>query len=335
LRRAFRAGDLPRVERVASGVGVSPSAVDAWRRACRLAGVGGLRGRGRGGRPPKRTESRRQRLAELVTAGPEAAGFPTGGWHAPLIRQVIAREFGVSYNVHCRATLLPAPGFSFRRARFVSDHPDAVQRAARRAHTFPAWRAQAEAAGGLRLFGDEARFARWGSLGYPWAPIGQRPVVETTGIREASKVFGLIEFFSGRRFYRGIAGEFNGDSHAAFLSGVLEQTPAPLFPVRDGAPDHRGAPATALFAQHRARLHVTRLPSYSPDSNPIECLWRATRRTATHNRDCPAFAELCASVEEALALFSRRPERVKGRFGRYLDEMAAEPAEPAAVAQAA
>src|SRR6266487_2297258 len=350
LRRAFQVGDLPLVKRVtallgiargepveqvAAGVGVSPSTVYAWLHALLLEGVGGRRVRWRGGRPAKLTKAQRQRLAAIVEAGPEAAVFPTGCWHALLIQQVIAREFGVSYNVHYPATLLHTLGFSFQKARFVSDHLDAVQRVAWLAYTFPNWRAQAEAAGGLLLFGDEASFAQWGSLGYTWAPIGRQPAVKTTGIRRAYKVLGLIEFFSGRLFYRGIEGRFNGPSYIAFLTWVLDQTTEPLFLVQDGAPYHRAAPVKAFFAQHRARLHVTQLPSFSPDSNPIEFLWRATQRQATHNRYFPQFGDLIASVEEALAFFGAHPERVKGLFGRYLDEMAAKPADPAAVPEAA
>ena len=55
-------------------------------------------------------------------------------------------------------------------------------------------------------------------------------------------------------------------------------------PGDPGAPYHRAAPVQAFFEQHRDRLHVIRLPSYSPDYNPIEFLWRATKRSATHNR---------------------------------------------------
>ena len=349
-RQAFKAGDLSLVRRVtallgiargepaesvAAGVGVSPSSVYAWLRAFLLEGAAGLRVRWRGGRPSKLTKAQRERLAAIIEAGPEAAGFPTGCWHALLIQQVIQREFGVTYNVHYLATLLHSLGFSFQKARFVSDHLDAVARAAWLAYTFPAWRAQAEAAGGLLLFGDEASFAQWGSLGYTWARVGRQPVVKTTGRRKAYKVFGLIEYFSGRLFHRGMDGRFTGDSYVAFLAGILAQTTEPLFLVQDGAPYHRAAPVKAFFAQHRERLHVTQLPSYSPDYNPIEFLWRATKRAATHNRYFPAFDDLIGSVEEALAFFAAHPDRVKALFGRYLDDLAAEPPAPASVVAAA
>ena len=211
-----------------------------------------------------------------------------------------------------------------------------IARAAWLAYTFPAWRARAEAAGGLLLFGDEASFAQWGSLGYTWARVGQQPVVKTTGRRRAYKIFGLIELFSGRLFYHGIDGRFNGPSYIAFLTSVLDQTTEPLFLVRDGAPYHRAAPVKAFFERHRDRLHVIRLPSYSPDYNPIEFLWRATKRSATHNRYFPEFTDLIASVDDALAAFARQPDRVKALFGRYLKLMAEPDApQPALAAEAA
>jgi transposase len=336
LRAAFKAGDLPLVKRVtvllgiargepveavAAGVGVSRATGYDWLRTFLLDGTAGLRVHWKGGRPKKLTPAQQRRLVEIVTAGPEAAGFPTGCWHAVLIQQVIWREFHVTYHVQYVATLLHNLGFSFQKARFVSDHLDEVARAAWLAYTWPAWRAQAEAAGGLLLFGDEASFAQWGSLGYTWAPVGQQPVVKTTGRRRAYKVFGLIEFFRGRLFHRGIEGKFNGESYSAFLQGVLAQTTEPLFLVQDGAPYHRAAGVKAFFDQHRARLHVTTLPSYSPDYNPIEFLWRATKRRATHNRYFPEFNSLIESVEDALAFFASHPERVKTLFGRYLDQM--------------
>lgn len=344
LRQAARAGDLRlfrrvsallalgegrAVESVALSLGVSPASVYQWLKTLLIEGVAGLRVRWRGGRPSKLTKTQKRRLVELVKAGPEAAGFPTGCWTACLIQHLIQREFGVAYNVQYVADLLKQLGFSFQKARFVSDHLDEARRLAWLTTTWPAWRRRAEEAGGLLLFGDEASFAQWGSLGYTWAPRGEQPVVKTTGKRKGYKVFGLIEFFSGRLFYQGIDGKFNGDSYIAFLATVLAQTTEPLFLVQDGAPYHRGAPVKQFFAAHADRLFVTQLPGYSPDYNPIEFLWRATKRQATHNQYFPAFDALVGSVEDALAAFAGQPDRVKALFSRYLD-LLAEPSEPPA-----
>ncbi len=346
LRQAYQAGDLRLVRRVsallavgqgeavptvAATLGVSPASVYGWLKILLVQGVTSLRVQWRGGRPSKLTRTQKRRLVDLVKAGPQAAGYPTGCWNACLIQEVIYREFGVAYNVHYLATLLKTLGFSFQKARFVSDHLDEARRVAWLTHTWPAWRTRAAAAGGLLLFGDEASFAQWGSLGYTWAPVGEQPVVPTTGKRKAYKVFGLIDFFTGRLFYQGHTGRFNGESYVAFLTTVLAQTTQPVFLVQDGASYHRSAPVKCFFQAHADRLFVTQLPSYSPDYNPIEFLWRATKRQATHNRYFPEFATLVGSVEEALAAFAQQPERVKALFGLYLDQMA-QPTAPAVAA---
>ncbi len=48
------------------------------------------------------------------------------------------------------------------------------------------------------LFVDEASFAWWGSLARTWAPVGKQPVVRTKGRRKGLKIFGAIEFQSGK-----------------------------------------------------------------------------------------------------------------------------------------
>jgi len=342
LARAYRAGDLALVKRVsallaigrgetvetiATSLGVGASTVYGWLTTFLVDGVAGLHVQWRGGRPSKLTPTQQARLKEVVTAGPQAAGFPTGCWNALLIQTVIQREFDRSYNVQYVAALLHNLGFSFQKARFVSDHLDEARRQEWLLTTWPAWRQRAEAARGLLLFGDEASFAQWGSLGYTWAPIGKQPVVRTTGKRKAYKVFGLIEFFSGRLFFQGIEGKFNATSYQTFLQQVLDQTTTnrhapPLFLVQDGAKYHHAAALQPFWHAHRGRLFTTRLPSYSPDYNPIEFLWRATKRTATHNRYFPVFDALIDSVEDALAYFATHADRVRGLFGLYLDRMA-------------
>ena len=103
---------------------------------------------------------------------------------------------------------------------------------------------------------------------------------------------------------------------------ILGQTRRPVFLVQDGAPYHRAKPVKAFLAQHAKRLTVTQLPSYSPDYNPIEFLWRATQREATPNHYFPDFADLVASVEKTLPTLATRPAYVRSLFTFYLQQFA-------------
>ena len=163
---------------------------------------------------------------------------------------------------------------------------------------------------GLLLFGDEASFPQWGTLTYTWARRGQQPQVKTSGKRKGYKVFGLIEYFTGRFFYQGQEGRLNSTAYITFLRQVLAQTTQPIMLIQDGARYHTSAETTAFFAQQAARRQVFQLPTYSPDYNPIEKLWKKIKHQETHLHYFPTFAALTAKVEQALLKFANLPEEI-------------------------
>jgi transposase len=63
------------------------------------------------------------------------------------------------------------------------------------------------------------------------------------------------------------------------------------------------------------------LPSYSPDHNPIEYLWRKVKKEATHNKCFEAFEHLVHSVDKTLAAFTERAQEVLNLFGCYCAEL--------------
>jgi transposase len=300
--------------------GLSPACLYDWQKAFMLRGMDSLISRHSGGRPEKLTPRQKKRLVELIEAGPLVVGCETACWNSVLIRVLIWREFGVLYNRHSVCTLLHNLGFSFHKARFVSDHLDAAKRLAWLEEKWPAIFRAAKRGKGLILFEDEASFAQWGSLSYTWARRGRQPEVPTSGKRKGYKVFGAIEYFSGRLFSQGIEGRFNSESYQAFLQMIMAQTTEHLFLIHDGARYHTSASTQAFLAAHRDRLTEHPFPSYSPDYHPIEYLWKKTKQRATHNQYFKEFAALTVSVDKALTYFATHPETVLGLFGRYCEE---------------
>jgi transposase len=298
--------------------GVSPSTLYAWRKAFLLRGLDSLVYRHGGGRPEKLTPTQKKRRVELLDAGPLVVGFETACWNSVLIRVLIWREFGVLYNRHDVCTLLHNLGFSFSKARFVSDHLDEAKRQAWLRDKWPTILRAAKRRKGMILFEDEASFAQWGSLSYTWARRGRQPEVPTSGKRKGYKVYGAIEYFTGRLFYQGIEGQFNSESYQAFLQMIMRQTRQHLFLIHDGARYHTSQAPTQFFTTHRKRITAHPLPSYSPDYNPIEYLWKKTKQRGMHNKYFPEFSVLITSVEEALAYFSRHADEVLCLFGRYI-----------------
>ena len=114
-----------------------------------------------------------------------------------------------------------------------------------------------------------------------------------------------------------------GEPHAQFGGRGGETLSDPyqhLFLIHDGARYHTSQATQQFFQSHSQRLTAHRLPSYSPDYNPIEYLWNKTKQRGTHNKYFKEFAALIVSVEEALAYFSTHADEVLCLFGRYQEE---------------
>jgi transposase len=309
------------VASVAAAAAVHVDSVYAWLHILLNEGVTGWRSAAKPGRPAKLTGDQKARLRELLLAGPEAAGYATGAWHSPLVAALIEREFGVRYAVGYLPALLRSIGFSYQKARFVSDHLNEVARQQWLTATWPQIVAIAQAQGALLLFGDEASFAQWGSLGYSWAAVGRQPTVLTTGRRKGYKVWGLVEWTSGRLFWCGQEDRLTSAGYCAFLEQVLTQTDKPIVLVQDGARYHTSQEVQRWLGVQAGRLQVYQLPSYSPDYNPIEHLWREVK-AGTHNASFPTFEALMARVEERLGTLHTDPARVRRLLGTPLDAYA-------------
>ena len=78
----------------------------------------------------------------------------------------------------------------------------------------------------------------------------------------------------------------------------------------DNAPWHRGKPVDEAMGEN-PHLEFKRLPSYSPQLNPIERFWKKLRRRATHNRRFDTLADLKTSLRASLGYFQTGRHKVR------------------------
>jgi len=268
------------------------------------------------GRKPKLSQEQKDELYQIVVYGPEKHGFDCGAWNSAMIAEVIQREFNVTYNPRYVCSLLHAIGLSYQQAKFVSDRIDDREHRKQRKQwnnkTWPAILQRAHELNAVILFGDEVSFAQWGSLTRTWAPRGQQPLLKTSGKRKGLKMFGAIEFVGGGFEYMECEGKFQSDAYVQFLKQVLRKYSCPVLLIEDGAPYHNGASINCFKQEMEAqgRLFVYRLPSYSPDKNPIEQLWKNTKKEATHLKYFPTFEELRQAVVKAFKKYLKDATKI-------------------------
>jgi transposase len=296
---------------------VSPESIRLWVREFILKGVDSLKLKHSSGRPPKLTGHQKKLLSTMIENGPAQVGYPGACWRSPMIQDLIQEKFKTFYSVAYIAQLLKNMGFSFQKAKFEASHLDEKKRQDWLETTWPEIQKKAKKLGAYILFGDEASFPQWGSLSYTWSRIGQTPIVKTSGKRKGYKVFGLIEYSTGRFFSQAQEGRLTTAAYLHFLEDVMEKTDQHLLIIQDGARYHTSIEAKQFFDDNSDRMTVYQLPTYSPDYNPIEALWKKIKQTGTHLNYFPTFESLTEKVDLMLGLFEKEAKEVLKLFGFY------------------
>ena len=171
-------------EEIAQALGMTRAAVYGWLAKYREGGLEALKARPVPGRPPTLSGSQLQRIYTLVVGNdPRQLPFTFALWTRAMVRELIGREFAVRLSEVSVGRLLGKLGLSPQRPlyRAYQQNPEAVARW--NAETYPAIRAEAARVGATVYLVDEAGVRSDDHAGTTWAPVGQTPVVATTGDR--------------------------------------------------------------------------------------------------------------------------------------------------------
>ena len=71
--------------------------------------------------------------------------------------------------------------------------------------------------------------------------------------------------------------------------------------ICDNAKSHHAKRVREYLAKHRRRVVVHYLPTYAPQTNPIERVWWHLHEEVTRNHRCPTMADLLGMVWDWLA----------------------------------
>ena len=110
--------------------------------------------------------------------------FESGLWTRKIVRDLISREFGISYTPQNVGKILKMLGFSAQRPVFRALERDPELRRTWTEETFPAIRERAGREDAKIYFADEAAARTDHHGGATWAPVGQTPVAEHKAARE-------------------------------------------------------------------------------------------------------------------------------------------------------
>lgn len=138
-------------------------------------------------------------------------------------------------------------------------------------------------------------------------------MVRTTGQRFGCNMLSAVSAKGELRFMI-VRGGVNADTFIEFLRRLLHGRKRPVFLIVDGHPTHRAKKTRAFVESTEGRLRLFMLPSYSPELNPDEHVWRHVKahrvgRMGIRDRD-----ELEAAVRTSLRSLGRMPHKIRAFF---------------------
>lgn len=146
---------------------------------------------------------------------------------------------------------------------------------------------------------DEAGLYLQATTASVWAPVGQTPTARVDPGRAQTHFYGSLNLLTGQELVLR-SDVMNAQVSAQYLDMLLTAHPdKPIVLFWDRAPWHRGQPIQQVLANN-PRLEIIYFPAGSPELNPQEHVWKATRQSVSHNHDEPRLPKVAERFETHL-----------------------------------
>lgn len=162
---------------------------------------------------------------------------------------------------------------------------------------------------------DEVHFQQHGSRGRMWIPPEvDDPVVLHPPTRKSVGYFGAVRLRDGKFLFQREADCFDAMTTWSFLRQLRQASRRAgrrVVVITDNARYHHAKLHAEWRAEQEPGFVLSYLPPYSPDLNPIERIWKLTRRLCLHNCYFPTLEGVVGAVEEQFAYWKQPNESLR------------------------
>jgi transposase len=305
-------GESPEV--VIRTLGFHRSVIYEWLGRFRNGGMAALEAQPVPGRPSKLGPLQLRKLGAIIVGkSPVQLRFKYALWTRAMIQELIWREFQVSLSESAVGRLLRRLGFTPQQPLFraYQQDPEAVERWLQQEYPALVKRARREKA--VIYFQDESGLRSDYHSGTTWARRGETPAVRTTGARFSLNMLFAVSAQGQLRFMV-IAGRVNGAVFLEFLQRLTHNQERPVFVITENHPAHRSQSVARYVASTEGRLQLFFLPSYSPELNPDELVWRHVKHHTVGRQSIIGPNQFRQLVLSTLHRLQRLPHLIRGLF---------------------
>ena len=135
-------------------------------------------------------------------------------------------------------------------------------------------------------------------------PECKHPIVLQHPTRKSIGYFGALRLSDRKFVYHQEEKVFNAETFWTFmkkLRQITSHTGRQVLVLSDNARYHHATLHAAWRQRCSSRFSLLFLPPYSPELNPIERVWKLTRRLAIHNRYFERVEQVAEAVESVFS----------------------------------
>jgi transposase len=299
---------------IAQVLGVSRSSVFSWWKVYRLQGPEALVTKPTPGRKPQLDDGQMARLRGIIIGkNPQQLDFGPALWTREIVRDLIARLFGVEFSLVTVGSILAKLGLSPQRPLYRAYEQDPEKVAEWKEETFPQIQARAKKEGAAIFFADESSVRTDFHAGTTWAPVGRTPVLHGTGKRRSISMVSAVSARGELHFdiqEKGV----KADDFLVFCEKLIADAGRPVFLILDNSQVHRAIILKEYAARSNGMLTLFFLPPYSPDLNPDEWVWKNVKHDNLGRAAAKSADDLARFARIALNRLKSAPHVVQAFF---------------------
>jgi transposase len=271
----------------------------------------------RGPRPLLGKEANERVEKLLEGESPTSHGWLRSRWSCKLICLQLLRERVASVSRETLRRALHRLDFRWRRPRPVPPEKDSWEQIEQKhARLEDVVQMTEEEAGSF--FQDETKLQTNPKVGFCWMRKGKQKPLPTPGTNRKVWISGALNFATGR--FHWVSGERrDGELFIRLLDELrrIYRCHKQLHLATDNDGSHTSKLVKKYMEDSGGRINLHPLPSWSPESNPVELVWWSLHEAVSRNHECTGLDDLVEFAESYLD--ERQPFRLE--LGEIYDHL--------------
>src|SRR3989344_4220633 len=307
------------IQDISDFCGVHFTVIYKWIRVYKQKGLEGLRRRKAKGAELKLNNEDKKQIINWLKKSATDIGFETPLWDCKRIRRVIRQELK-------KEIAISSLWESLRRWNLTPQKPEkiALERSQRKVNkwireVWPEIEKHRRRWQAMLYFHDESSVSLVPVLGKTWAIKGETPKIRVTGNRGSIAVSSAISP-AGRMVFRIEKESVTSKSFVDFLKQIIKNHKwRKIIVIVDNSPTHTAKAVQYFIENNKAKIADYYLPTYSPDLNPDEDVWKYLKNVKLKAHQARNKEEFKPLVLSKMQSIQRKPNVIKSFFiGSYV-----------------